>query len=67
MDPELKQKLEALEKQMAEVEKMTRRIYYFFLTAAIASVIAFVIPLILIFFEIPTFMSTYGQISNLGV
>lgn len=64
-DAELRQKLEALEKEMLEVKKMTRKMYLFFLGTVVATIIAFVLPLILLFFEIPTFMSTYGQIGSL--
>lgn len=66
MDPELKQKLDQLEVQMVEVQKMTKRMYYFFLTGIVVSILAFVIPLIGLMYELPTFLSTYSTISTLG-
>lgn len=66
MDPELKQKLDALETQMVDVQKMTKRMYYFFLTGIIVSILAFVIPIIGLMYELPTFLSTYNSISTLG-
>lgn len=64
-ETELMQKLNLLEHELLEVKKMTRKMYIFFLTTVIATVIAFVLPLIVLYFEIPTFMSTYGQIGSL--
>lgn len=66
MDPELKQKLDTLEAQMVEVQKMTKKMYYFFITGIIVTIVAFVVPLIGLMFELPTFLSTYDQISSLG-
>jgi hypothetical protein len=64
-DAELRQRLEALQAEMLEVRKMTRKMYLFFLGTVIATIIAFVLPLIVLFFEIPTFVSTYGQMNSL--
>ena len=64
-DVQLLQKLDALEKELLEVKKMTRKMYYFFLSTVVATVVAFIVPLIVLYFEIPTFMATYGQIGSL--
>ncbi|MDP2648366.1 MAG: hypothetical protein Q8P19_00520 [bacterium] len=61
-DAELRQKLDAMEAQMARVEKTTRRMYTIIV---VASVVAFVLPLIGLIFAIPTFLSTYATIGNI--
>ncbi|MCR4325522.1 MAG: hypothetical protein NUV59_01825 [Patescibacteria group bacterium] len=64
-DTELRQKLDAMEAQIARVEKTTRRIYRFFLVMVVVSVVAFALPLIGLLFAIPTLLSTYATIGNI--
>ena len=66
MDEEMRQKLDAMEKQMAEVYAMAHRLYRIIFWTVIASVVLFVVPLIGLFFEIPSLINTYANISNIG-
>lgn len=66
MDPELRQKLETMEKQMDEVYAMARRLYRMIFWTVIASIVLFVVPLIGLFFEVPSLINTYSTIDNIG-
>lgn len=58
MDPELKEKLETLEKKIEETRKLSDRTYKIILWTAIATVAMFVLPLIALAFVIPYFLRT---------
>lgn len=66
MDPELRQKLEKMEKQMDEVYAMARRLYRMIFWTVVISIVLFVVPLIGLFFEIPSLINTYSTIGNIG-
>jgi hypothetical protein len=64
-DAELRQKLDALQQKVDAVYVSAEKTRKYFLTVVIVSVVAFALPLIGLFFAIPTFLSTYGDISGL--
>jgi hypothetical protein len=70
MEPEFRQKIEAMEKQMAEVYALSQRlyklIYWTIVGTIIATVLFFVIPLIGLAIEIPNFLNTYSNIGTIG-
>ncbi len=66
MDEEMRQKLEVMEKQMAEVHAMARKLYRILLVTIIVSVLLFILPLIGLFIEIPNFINTYSTINSIG-
>jgi len=62
------------EQRIAEMEKKIDAIYIsvektrkYFLGVLIVTLIAFVLPLIGLLFAIPSFISTYSDLSNLGL
>lgn len=63
-DAELTKRLEALEKKVDAVFVSAEKTRKYFLILMIASVVAFVIPLIGLVFTIPTFISTYQSMAN---
>ena len=63
-DAELSKRLEALEKKVDAVFVSAEKTRKYFLILMIASVVAFVIPLIGLVFTIPTFISTYQSMVN---
>jgi hypothetical protein len=65
MDEETRRKLEAMEKQMAEVYAMARRLYRIIVWTVVVSVVLFVVPLIGLMFEIPSLINTYATIGNI--
>ncbi|HEV3244784.1 MAG TPA: hypothetical protein VG102_00310 [Candidatus Paceibacterota bacterium] len=65
-DQELRQRLETMEKQVAEAYGMARKLYRLIFWTIIVSIILFVVPLIGLFFEIPNLISTYSTIGNIG-
>ncbi|OGG59972.1 hypothetical protein A3C86_01010 [Candidatus Kaiserbacteria bacterium RIFCSPHIGHO2_02_FULL_49_16] len=64
-DTDILQKLESLEKKVDAVYVSAEKTRKYFLTVIIVSVIAFVLPLIGLLFAIPSFLSTYSDISGL--
>lgn len=66
MDEETRQKLDAMEKQMAEVYAMARRLYRLIFWTIVGSIVIFVVPLIGLMFEIPSLINTYSTIGNIG-
>jgi len=65
MDPELRQRLEALEKKVDETYKAADRTRKYIMWIGIVSVLVIVLPAIGLVFEIPTFINTYAQIGNI--
>ncbi len=66
MDPELRERMEKMEKQMDEVYALAKRLYRIIFWTVIASILLFVVPLIGLFFEIPSLINTYANIGNIG-
>jgi len=58
MDPETKEKLEALQKRVEEIYISVEKTRKYFLWTLIATVVMFVLPLIALAFVIPYFMRT---------
>ena len=65
MDEEMRQRLLELEKKIDAVYISAEKTRKYFLTTTIITVALFVLPLIGLFFAIPTFMSTYSDLTNL--
>ncbi len=64
-DEEIHQRLENLEKKIDAVYISAEKTRKYFLTVIVVSVVAFVLPLIGLLFAIPSFLSTYSDISGL--
>lgn len=65
MEDELRQRLDAIEGKIADVYVSAEKTRKYFLVILIVSVVAFVLPLIGLFFAVPSFLSTYSDISNI--
>jgi type II secretory pathway component PulF len=61
----LDQKLTTLEKKIDDIYVSAEKTRKYFLTTLIVSLVAFVLPLIGLFFAIPSFLSTYTNLSQL--
>lgn len=55
--PEIEARLAALETKIDEVTKVTKRLYTIFLWTGIITVAAFVVPLLLFAFALPSMLS----------
>jgi hypothetical protein len=66
MDEETKQRLARMEEQMAQVYAMANRLYRMIFWTIVVSIVLFVLPLIGLFFEIPSLINTYATIGNIG-
>ena len=64
-DSEIRQKIDALEQKIDAVYVSAEKTRKYLLTIIFVSVIAFALPLIGLFFAIPSFLSSYGDISGL--
>ena len=64
-DPEIRQRLDALEKKIDAVYVSAEKTRKYFLTVIIVSVVAFILPLIGLLFAVPSFLSTYGAMGGL--
>jgi type II secretory pathway component PulF len=64
-DPELRQKLEALEQKIQATYQSAEKTRKYFLTVIVLSVVAFVLPLVGLLFAIPSFISMYSSLSGL--
>ena len=67
MDEDIRQRLEAVEKKIDAVYVSTEKTRKYFLYILIGSVLVFVVPLIGLLFAIPSFISTYSQIGQMGL
>ena len=65
MDQDLKNRLDALERKLDAVFISAEKTRKYFLAVLIVSAIAFVLPLIGLFFAIPSFLSTYNDVSQM--
>jgi len=57
--------MDDMQKKIDEMHKLAKRLYTILLVTIIVSVVLFVLPLIGLFFELPTFLNTYGSINAL--
>ena len=64
-DLEIGRRIDALEKKIDAVYVSAEKTRKYFLAVIIVSLIAFVLPLIGLSFAIPSFLSSYGDISGL--
>lgn len=64
-DQELRQRLDGLEKKISDVYASAEKTRKYFLTLVIISVVAVVLPLVGLVFAVPSFLSTYSDISNI--
>jgi len=65
IDPELQQRFDALEKKVDAVYKSSEKMRRYFLWTFIIGAVAFIGPLIILPFIIPSFLSTYGVIGSI--
>ena len=64
-DSEIRQRLDLLQQKIDAVYVSAEKTKKYLLTIIFVSVIAFALPLIGLFFAIPSFLSSYGDISGL--
>ena len=64
-DSEIRQRLDSLKQKIEAVYVSAEKTRKYFLTVIIVSVVAFALPLIGLFFAIPSFLSTYSDIGGL--
>ena len=62
---EVLERLAVLERKIDATYKSSERMRKYFLATLIVSALLFIIPLIGLLFEIPTFISTYTSIGNM--
>lgn len=67
MDQDLKNKLEEQSIKIDAIYKSVEKTRKYFLIIIWITVIAVVVPMIGLFFAIPSFLSTYSDISTLGL
>ena len=67
MEDDLRQRLDALEKKLDAIYVSTEKTRKYFLTAMIATLVAFILPLLGLIFAIPAFLSVYSNIGNIGI
>jgi hypothetical protein len=67
MDQELKKKLEEQEIKIDAIYKSVEKTRKYFLTTIWITVIMLVLPMIGLFFALPSFLSSYSSISGLGI
>lgn len=62
MDPELKVQISSLESKIDSLQKDAQKIKFYFKTTLIITVVLFVLPLILVVFAVPAFISNYSTV-----
>jgi hypothetical protein len=67
MDAELHARIDALEKKIDAVYISAEKTRKYFLWVLVATLIAFVLPLIGLLFALPSFFSVYGSLGDLGL
>lgn len=65
MEPAVQQKLEQLESKLDAIYLSVEKTRKYFLTMLIVTVVLFVLPLLGLFFAIPSFISTYSDIVSI--
>jgi hypothetical protein len=66
MDQELKNRLDSIEKKVEMAYASAEKTRKYFLVTLIVSAVAFLLPLVGLLFAIPSFLSTYSDISGLS-
>ncbi|MES3005532.1 MAG: hypothetical protein V4664_01145 [Patescibacteria group bacterium] len=61
------QRIEALEGKIDAIYVSVEKTRKYFLWTMIGTIVIFVLPIIGLLFAIPSFLSTYSQISDLGL
>lgn len=65
MESDLKQRLDELEKKLDATFQSAEKTRKYFLTALIATLVAFILPIIGLIFAIPQFISLYSSIGGI--
>ncbi len=63
MDQELKNRLDVMDRKLDAIFVSAEKTRKYFLIAMVVSLIAFVLPLVGLVFAIPSFMSSYSDVS----
>ena len=63
-EEEIKTKLAVLEQKIDAIHTSVEKTRKYFLAVLIVSVVAFVLPLIGLFFAVPSFLSTYSALES---
>jgi hypothetical protein len=66
MDPELNKRLDAIEQKVEMAYASAEKTRKYFLVTLVVSAIAFFLPLVGLVFAIPSFLSTYSDISEIS-
>ena len=64
-DQELRQRFDALDKRIVDVYASAEKTRKYFLALLIITIVTLVLPLIGLFFAVPTFLSSYSDLSGL--
>jgi hypothetical protein len=67
MEPELKQIIEAQQKKIDEIYVSVEKTRKYLWWTLVATIAFFVLPLILLMFVVPSFISSYSSITELGL
>jgi len=67
MDQELKTRLDAQDAQLAAIYQSVEKTRQYFLWTLIGTAVVFVLPLLGLVFVIPSFLSMYAGMSDLGI
>jgi len=65
MDEELRRKLDAIEQKVEAAYQAAEKARKYLLVIVVVTLVAFVLPLVGLVFAIPTFLSTYSDMSSL--
>lgn len=65
MDDELRQKLEGIEKKVDAAYAAADKARKYLLVIVVVTLVAFVLPLVGLVFAVPSFLSTYSDMSGL--
>ena len=65
MDPELKNRLDAIEAKLEATFVSAEKTRKYFLIIGIVSLVAFLLPLLGLVFAIPSFLSSYSSMTSL--
>lgn len=66
-DQEFQRRMDEMEKKLDAVYASSEQMRKFFLWTVIVSIAVFVLPLIGLLFAVPSFISTYSSIGNIGM
>lgn len=65
--PDTNQRLDELEQKLDAIYLSTEKTRKYFLTMLVATLVAFVLPLIGLVFALPSFLALYGDLGSLGL